>query len=94
MNTALNMPGMDGSDAFDFTSVYFGQDFGDSVSMVFGKMNMIDVVAGKAFMGGAGIDAFWNQTYVAPPTGTVPAYMFGALTSFPDGGRDLPAVGL
>ena len=50
--------------------------------MMFGKMNMIDVVARKAFMGGVGIDAFWNQTFVAPPTGTVPAYMFGVLTTF------------
>jgi porin len=81
VNAALNFPGMDGSDAFDFSSVYFGQDFGDSVSLIFGKMNMIDIVSGKAFMGGAGIDSFWNLTFVAPPTGTVPAYMIGVLTS-------------
>ena len=81
VNAALNFPGMDGSDAFDFSSVYFGQDFGDAVSLVFGKMNMIDVVSGKPFMGGAGIDSFWNLSFVAPPTGTVPAYMFGVLMS-------------
>ncbi len=81
VNSALNFPGMDGSDAFDFSSVYFGQDFGDAVSLAFGKMNMIDVVSAKPFMGGAGIDSFWNLTFVAPPTGTVPAYMFGVLMS-------------
>jgi porin len=81
VNAALNFPGMDNSDAFDFSSVYFGQDFGDTVSMAFGKMNMVDVVSGKPFMGGAGIDSFWNLSFVAPPTGTVPAYMFGVLTS-------------
>ncbi|MGA8034257.1 MAG: carbohydrate porin, partial [Casimicrobiaceae bacterium] len=81
VNAALNFPGMDGSDAFDFSSVYFGQDIGDSVSLLFGKMNMIDIVSGKPFMGGAGIDSFWNLTFVAPPTGTVPAYMIGALMS-------------
>ena len=75
------LSGMDGSDAFDFSSVYFGQNFGDAVSLVFGKMNMIDVVSGKPFMGGAGIDSFWNLSFVAPPTGTVPAYMFGVLMS-------------
>ncbi len=32
-------------------------------------------------MGGAGIDSFWNLSFVAPPTGTVPAYMFGVLMS-------------
>ena len=81
VNAALNFPGMDGSDAFDFSSVYFGQDIGDAVSLAFGKMNMIDVVSGKPFMGGAGIDSFWNLSFVAPPTGTVPAYMFGVLMS-------------
>ena len=81
VNSALNFPGMDGSDAFDFSSVYFGQDFGDAVSLAFGKMNMVDIVSGKAFMGGAGIDSFWNLTFVALPTGTVPAYMFGVLMS-------------
>ncbi len=81
VNSALEFPGADGADAFDFSSVYFGQDFGDAISLVVGKMNMVDIVSGKAFMGGAGIDSFWNLTFVAPPTGTVPAYMYGVLTS-------------
>jgi porin len=79
VNTALAFPGMDGADAFDFSSVYFGQTFGDAVSLVFGKINMIDIAATKPFMGGAGIDAFWNTTFAAPPSGTVPPYLFGAL---------------
>lgn len=81
VNTALNTPGMDGADAFDFSSVYFGQDFGKVASIAFGKINMIDMVSAKPFMGGAGIDSFWNQTFVATPTGTVPPYLFGALMS-------------
>jgi porin len=81
VNTALNTPGMEGGDAFDFSSGYFGQDFGDVVSIAFGKINMIDMVSAKPFMGGAGIDSFWNQTFVATPTGTVPPYLFGALMS-------------
>ena len=34
-------------------------------------------------MGGAGIDAFWNLTFTAPPSGTVPPYLFGVLARFP-----------
>jgi porin len=81
VNTALNNPGMEGADAFDFSSVYFGQTFGDTVALAFGKINMIDMVSAKPFMGGAGIDSFWNQTFTAPPTGTVPPYLFGVLAS-------------
>jgi porin len=80
-NTALLFPGMEGADAFDLSSVYFQQKFGDSVSLLFGKINMIDLAARKPFMGGAGIDSFWNLGFTAPPTGVVPPYLFGALLS-------------
>ncbi len=82
VNAALNFPGIEGADAHDLSSLYFVQEFGDSSTVVFGKINMIDIVAGKRpFLGGAGIDAFWNLTFVAPPTGTVPPYLLGALLS-------------
>ena len=82
VNTALEFPGIDGSDAYDFSSVFFTQRFGDSASVVFGKINMIDMAQTRDFMGGAGIDAFWNLTFTAPPTGTVPPYLFGVLARF------------
>lgn len=81
VNTALLFPGMDSANAFDLSSVYFRQQFNDSVSLTFGKMNMVDIAAMKPFMGGAGIDAFWNLTFAAPPSGAVPPYLFGALLS-------------
>lgn len=81
VNSALAFPGMDGADAFDITNFYFGQKFGDSVSVVFGKMNMIDFASTKPFMGGAGIDGFWNTTFTAPPSGLVPPYLFGVIMS-------------
>lgn len=80
-NTALVFPGMEGSDAFDLSSVYFTQHFSKSVSLSFGKINMIDIAARTPFKGGAGIDSFWNLTFVAPPSGLVPPYLFGALLS-------------
>jgi porin len=79
VNTALFFPGMDGADAFDLSSVYLGQRFGDSVALVLGKMNVVDLAASKPFMGGAGIDSFWNITFAAPPSGTVPPYLLGAI---------------
>ncbi len=82
VNTGLAFPGEGGdSDAFDLSSVYFGQKFGESSSLLFGKINMIDIASTKPFMGGAGIDGFWNTTFAAPPSGTVPPYLFGALLS-------------
>jgi porin len=81
VNTALDFPGMEGANASDLSSVYLGQTFGDSVSLLAGKINMIDIAAGRPFAGGAGIDSFWNTTFVAPPSGLVPPYLFGALLS-------------
>jgi len=81
VNTALYFPGIEGADRSDLSSVYFGQRFGDSVSLVAGKINMIDLAAARPFAGGAGIDSFWNIVFTAPPSGTVPPYLFGALLS-------------
>ena len=52
------------------SSVFFGQTFGSGVSLAIGKMNMIDFAATKPFMGGAGIDGFWNVTFAAPRAGS------------------------
>lgn len=83
VNTALLFPGINGSDRIDLSSLYLAQSFsGGAGSLVFGKINMIDASAGKRFAGGAGIDSFWNITYAAPPSGLVPAYLFGALLGY------------
>ncbi|MFN8601541.1 MAG: carbohydrate porin [Candidatus Binatia bacterium] len=81
VNTALVFPGIEGAAAFDLSSVYFQQLFSDFASLLFGKINMMDIAARTPFKGGAGIDAFWNLTFVAPPSGLVPPYLFGALMS-------------
>ena len=79
VNTALQFPGIEGSDAYDLSAVYFGQTFGDSVSLIAGKISIIDYCISKPFMGGVGIDSFWNLVFTAPPSGTVPAYFLGAI---------------
>lgn len=79
VNTALFLPGSDGAEAFDLTSVFFAQKLGDSVSVMAGKLNAVDIAAGTPFMGGAGIDAFENVAFVAPPSGILPPYIFGGI---------------
>jgi len=81
VNTALMFPGMEGADAFDFSNITPKQTFGDSVSLMAGKISIIDYCVSKPFMGGDGIDSFWNIVFAAPPSGTVPAYFFGAILS-------------
>ena len=81
VNTALMFPGMKGADAFDLSSVTLTQTFGDSVSLLAGKISIIDYCVPKPFMGGGGIDSFWNIVFAAPPSGTVPAYFLGSILS-------------
>ncbi len=88
VNTALQFPGMEGAEAFDFSSVYLTQKFGNSTSLALGKINVIDLAASKPFMGGAGIDAFWNIAFAAPPSGTIPPYLLGAILNV----RTKPAI--
>jgi porin len=81
VNTALMFPGMRGPNSNDLSSFYFTQTFGESVSLKLGKINLVDLYASKPFQGGGGYDSFWNLTFAAPPSGTVPAYLLGALLS-------------
>ena len=83
INTALTVPGMEGADAFDFSNVTFKQKFGAGASLLLGKISIVDYCNGKPFHGGEGSDSFWNIVFAAPPSGTVPAYFFGAILSVP-----------
>ncbi len=77
-NLALLYPGEDGADRYDVTSWYFQTRVGDSTALMFGKMNMLDFTIRRG-SGGAGIDYFWNIGLVAPPSGLVPAQIFGGM---------------
>ena len=81
VNVALMFPGIEGNDRSDLSSVYLKQTFGDSVSLILGKISIIDYCVPKPFMGGGGIDTFWNIVFSAPPSGTVPASFLGAILS-------------
>lgn len=80
-NTALFFPGIKDKDRFDITSLYILQKIGRNKALMAGKINMVDIAAGTKFVGGAGIDTFEHINFVAPPSGLVPPYIFGALFS-------------
>lgn len=83
VNTALAFPAMN---SVDLASLYLGQRFAGLASLLVGKINIIDLASTAPFKGGAGIDSFWNITFAAPPSGTVPPYLLGALLSIPTKG--------
>ncbi len=65
-----------------------------SASLLVGKINMIDLSASSPFRGGAGIDSFWNITFAAPPSGTVPAVPFRCAADLAHEGSNIRFLGL
>ena len=82
VNTALYFPGIEGADRFDMSSVYLAQKFGDSVVLLAGKINIIDIAATRPFAGGAGIDSFWNVVFVSPPAAQSPPVPLGCFAQW------------
>jgi porin len=62
------------------SSLYLSQRFGD-VSLLIGKINVIDLLARDLFFGGWGVQRFMNLSFVAPPSGVLPPTIFGAITN-------------
>ncbi|EAQ42445.1 carbohydrate porin [Polaribacter sp. MED152] len=81
LNTATTFPGISGANAFDVTSLYFIYQFGQKNTLLFGKINVIDLAASSLYSGGAGITSFWNMNFAAPVSGITPAYIFGTVAS-------------
>lgn len=62
------------------SSLYLSQQFGE-VSLLIGKINVIDLLARSLFFGGWGGIRFMNLSFVAPPSGVLPPTIFGAITN-------------
>jgi hypothetical protein len=62
--------------------VPIGQKFGDSASLMIGKINSMDASADKPFAGGARIDSFQNIVFTDPPSGTLQPYLLGSMIRF------------
>jgi porin len=62
------------------SSLYLSQRLGD-VSLLIGKINVLDLLSRDLFFGGWGTQRFMNLSFVAPPSGVLPPAIFGAITN-------------
>lgn len=62
------------------SSLYLSQRLGD-VSLLIGKIDVIDLLSRDLFFGGWGAQQFMNVSFVAPPSGVLPPTIFGAITN-------------
>lgn len=81
LNTGLTLP-LGGTERLVASSLYFSQRLGDSVRLMAGKINAVDLLAADPFFGGWGRDRFQNIAFVAPPSGVVPPTIIGAVLSW------------
>jgi len=80
VNTALFLP-LGSNEKIEATSLYFTQKIGENASILFGKINVLDLLEADSFFGGWGNRRFMNIAFVAPPSGTLPPTIFGAITN-------------
>ncbi|MBW4618180.1 MAG: carbohydrate porin [Cyanosarcina radialis HA8281-LM2] len=79
-NTGQILP-LGSPDTVVASSLYFSQQFDARTSLLLGKINTVDLLAGDLFFGGSGNQRFMNLAFVAPPKGVVPPAIMGALLS-------------
>ncbi len=79
-NTGMMLPVAD-LEEFVFSSIYLTQQFGDNATLMLGKINAVDLLAGDAFLGGWGNTRFMNLAFAAPLTGITPPVLMGAILS-------------
>ncbi len=84
VNTAQLLP-LGAHEEVEATSLYLTQQIGENGSILFGKINVIDLLAADSFFGGWGNRRFMNIAFVAPPSGVLPPIIFGAITSLKTG---------
>lgn len=63
------------------TSLYLTQKLGTKSSIMFGKIDTLDLLAGAPYMGGRGVDGFMHIAFAGPPSGVAPVSTYGALFS-------------
>jgi len=80
VNTALLLP-IGSNEKIEATSLYFTQQIGEQASVLFGKINVLDLLVGDSFFGGWGNRRFMHVAFVAPPSGVLPPTIFGAIAS-------------
>jgi porin len=79
-NTGMMLPVAD-LEEFVFSSIYLTQQFGDKATLMLGKINAVDLLAGDAFLGDWGNTRFMNLAFAAPLTGVTPPVLMGGILS-------------
>lgn len=77
-NTGAALP-LTGVGRVEATSIYLSQKIDARTSLLIGKINAIDLLAGDPFFGGWGTQRFMNVAFVAPPSGVLPPTIMGAV---------------
>jgi porin len=77
-NTGVVLP-LGGSERLVASSLYFTQKLSDQTTLMLGKINAVDLLAGDPFFGGWARDRFTNIAFVAPPSGVVPPTIMGVV---------------
>lgn len=80
VNSSQILP-LGASEEVEATSLYFTQRIGQKSAVLFGKINVIDLLAADSFFGGWGNRRFMNIAFVAPPTGVLTPTIFGVIAS-------------
>lgn len=77
-NTGAALP-LTGAGRFEASSIYLSQKIDTRTTLLVGKINAVDLLAGDPFFGGWGTQRFMNLAFVAPPSGVVPPTIMGAV---------------
>ena len=79
-NMALFFPGA--NETLADLSLYVSQQFGDSVTVMLGKINTVDLyAAGHEFSGGRGVELFQHVEFTGPISGITPPMILGGIVS-------------
>ncbi|MDF0546567.1 carbohydrate porin [Sphingobium sp. H39-3-25] len=76
----------------EVTSLYLVQKLARETSLILGKINAVDLLAGDPFFGGWGTRRFQNLAFVAPPSGVVPPTIMGAVLAHQAGDVAITAM--
>lgn len=82
LNMTMYQPGDTGADRFDASNYSLAYTPSKSLTLRFGKFNMVEMAAGNRFQGGAGIDGPMHSATVATPTGVIPPYLVGGIVGW------------
>lgn len=63
------------------TNIALVQQLGERSSLIVGKINTVDLIAGHPFFGGAGVTRFSNLAFAAPANGLLPPVIIGGIYS-------------